>query len=180
MGLRRTYLSIGNVRGMRSSSSQLGETHVVPRLRGQGLWDLNWLTARCSGRSTFLASVGRLFAAEREIVSTLAGDMDKGELRRAWDEVQEKIRPVLMEEWDPIGVNDVPEAADEYDGYIGGIYVLLRDGASDEQIAQHLSEIETKTMGLAPVERNGYLPLIARLRSLDLPTFFYPRNLDGG
>jgi hypothetical protein len=106
--------------------------------------------------------------------------MDKDELRRVWDEVQEKIRPVLMAEWDPIGVNDVPEAADEYDGYIGGIYALLRDGASDERIAQHLSEIETKTMGLPEVERNGYRPLIARLRSIDLPTFFYPRNLDGG
>jgi len=98
--------------------------------------------------------------------------MDKDELRRVWDEVQEKIRPVLMEEWDPIGVNDVPEAADEYDGYIGGIYALLRDGASDERIAQHLSEIETKTMGLPEIERNGYRPLIARLRSIDLPTFF--------
>jgi hypothetical protein len=106
--------------------------------------------------------------------------MDKRELRRAWDEIHEKIRPVLMEEWDPIGVHDVPEAADEYDGYIGGIYSLLRDGASDERIAQHLSEIETKTMGLSPVERGGYQPLIAKLRFLDLPGFSYPRNLDGG
>ena len=106
--------------------------------------------------------------------------MDKRELRRAWDEIQTRMRPVLMEDWDPIGVSDVPEAADEYDGYIGGLYALLRDGASDERIAQHLSEIETKTMGLDPIGRNGYRPLIARLRSLDLPRFFYPRNLDGG
>jgi hypothetical protein len=106
--------------------------------------------------------------------------MDKGELRRAWDEIQTRMRPVLMEDWDPIGVSDVPEAADEYDGYIEGIYVLLRDGASDERIEQHLSEIETKTMGLGPNARNDYGPLIARLRSLDLPRFFYPRNLDGG
>jgi hypothetical protein len=106
--------------------------------------------------------------------------MDKRELRRAWDDIQEQIRPVLMEEWDPIGVNEVPEAADEYDGYIGGIYALLRDGASDERLAEHLSEIETKTMGLSPVERGGYQRLIANLRSLDLPKFSYPRNLDGG
>ena len=106
--------------------------------------------------------------------------MDKEELRRVWDWVQAKIRPVLMEEWDPLGVNDVPEAADEYDSYIGGIYALLRDGAADERIAQHLSEIETKTMGLPDGERNGYRPLIARLRSIDLPRFFYPRNIDGG
>ena len=36
-----------------------------------------------------------------------------------------------MEEWDPIGVSDTPEAADEYDGYIGGIYELLERGASE-------------------------------------------------
>jgi hypothetical protein len=106
------------------------------------------------------------------------GTMDKTELRRAWDEIQAKIRPVLMDDWDPIGVNDVPEAADEYDGYIGGIYVLLRDSASDERIVQHLREIETKTMGLEPIDRNGYRHLIARLRSLDLPVFFYPGDID--
>lgn len=106
--------------------------------------------------------------------------MGNEELRRAWDEIREKIRPVLMEAWDPIGVKDVPEAADEYDGYIGGIYTLLRDGASDERIAQYLSEVETKTMGLAPVDRSGYQPLLAKLRGLRLPQFFYPRHLDGG
>jgi hypothetical protein len=31
------------------------------------------------------------------------------------------IRRILMSEWDPIGVNDTPEAADEYDGYIGPV-----------------------------------------------------------
>ena len=85
-----------------------------------------------------------------------------------------------MEDWDPIGVSDVPEASDEYDGYVGGMYALLRDGASDERIAQHLSEIETRTMGLAPIDSSRYGPLIARLRSLDLPRFFYPRDIDGG
>jgi hypothetical protein len=36
-------------------------------------------------------------------------------------EVRRNIRRVLMERWDPIGVNGIPEAQDEYDSYIGGV-----------------------------------------------------------
>jgi len=58
------------------------------------------------------------------------------------------IRKSLMAHWDPIGVSDVPEAADEYDGYISEICELLKSGASDKKIADHLRTIETEQMGL--------------------------------
>ena len=32
------------------------------------------------------------------------------------------IHDVLIEEWDPIGVGGVPEAQDEYDAYVPGVY----------------------------------------------------------
>lgn len=90
--------------------------------------------------------------------------------KRQVREIKKRIRSVLMEEWDPIGVKGIPEAADEYDGYVWGVYVLLRDGASDAQLAHHFANIETERMGLtrsAGADRhNG---LIRRLRSLDLP-----------
>jgi len=38
-------------------------------------------------------------------------DKDRFRIR----EIQNKIRRVLMNEWDPISINDLPEAADEYD-----------------------------------------------------------------
>jgi hypothetical protein len=38
--------------------------------------------------------------------------------------IQESIREILLRDWDPIGVNDVPEAQDEYDSYVGGVYRL--------------------------------------------------------
>ena len=41
---------------------------------------------------------------------------------------------VLLHDWDPIGVQNVPEAHDEYDSYVSGIYQLLASGASDERI----------------------------------------------
>jgi hypothetical protein len=35
------------------------------------------------------------------------------------------IRQILLRDWDPIGVADVAEAQDEYDGYISKIHGML-------------------------------------------------------
>ena len=63
-------------------------------------------------------------------------------------EFQEAIRQVLLHDWDPIGVSDIPEAHDEYDSYVGGIYRLLASGASEYQIIERLYNLETVSMGL--------------------------------
>jgi hypothetical protein len=42
-------------------------------------------------------------------------------------ESRARVREILMREWDPIGVSGVPEAADEYDRYVGTVYVMLMD-----------------------------------------------------
>jgi hypothetical protein len=59
----------------------------------------------------------------------------------------QELRRLLMEYWDPIGVKASPEAVDEYDGYRGGVMQLLRDGASSQAIAEHLSRVEQERMG---------------------------------
>jgi hypothetical protein len=66
-----------------------------------------------------------------------------------------------MEHWDPIGVSDVPEAADEYDRYLGGVYRLLECHATDEAIASHLRKIEVEWMGLVELDESR-LPSIAQ------------------
>jgi len=53
-----------------------------------------------------------------------------------------------MSEWDLIGVRDIPEAADEYDMYIGGMYGLIASGASVEEIERHLRAIEVERIEL--------------------------------
>ena len=63
-----------------------------------------------------------------------------------------------MAKRDPIGVSDVPEAADEYDRYIGEVYDLLKSGATDKEIARYLIEIETDRMGLTDKSGNPLLP----------------------
>jgi hypothetical protein len=78
-------------------------------------------------------------------------------------EIESAIRGVLMKKWDPINVKDEPGAADEYDGYIWGVYGLLRRGASDEEIAEHLHKIETGKMGFTDREGTPFVPAQALL-----------------
>jgi hypothetical protein len=61
-----------------------------------------------------------------------------------------KIREVLMRKWDPIGVCDRVDAQDEYDAYLGKVYVMLMDEhATAEAIAAYLLEVATGRMGLS-------------------------------
>jgi len=60
-----------------------------------------------------------------------------------------RVRDLLMREWDPIGVFGVREAADEYDSYVGEVYVMLMDQrSSTEAIATYLFDIAINRMGL--------------------------------
>ena len=63
-----------------------------------------------------------------------------------------------MAEWDPIGINDVPEAADEYDSYIGGVYDLLAQGASQDSIRAYLRQIEIDQMEMVNASGEPLLP----------------------
>lgn len=91
-------------------------------------------------------------------------------------EIRRRIRQVLMGQWDPIGVSEIPEAADEYDGYIGDIYELLKQGASTRDISTYLLKIEVDRMGM--VDATGSPLLGADTRSAaastlkDLSHFF--------
>lgn len=82
-------------------------------------------------------------------------------------EIREKIRQVLLHEWDPIGVGDTPEAQDEYDSYVGGVYRLLASGASEYRIIEHLYNIETVSMGLNG-NREGLKGVAEKLARLDV------------
>jgi hypothetical protein len=75
--------------------------------------------------------------------------LDKYESRR----IKTEIRHVLINVWDPIGIKDEPNARDEYDSYLGDVFDLLIQGATDDSIGSHLHEIVTVRMCLnAPKE----------------------------
>ena len=58
------------------------------------------------------------------------------------------IKEALLKEWDPIGVRDIPEAKNEYDGYVSVICRMLGERQSKEKIFEYLWWAETEHMGL--------------------------------
>jgi hypothetical protein len=90
--------------------------------------------------------------------------IDKYESRR----IRVEIRHVLMDVWDPIGIKYEPNAQDEYDGYLGGVYELLVGKASDEQIQDHLWRIVTERMALS-AKKDDMADTVRVLRRIQLP-----------
>lgn len=62
--------------------------------------------------------------------------------------LSERVRQILIHEWDPIGIADVPEAQDEYDSYVAEVRAMLLHQVSKKSIVKHLWRIETDAMGL--------------------------------
>ena len=64
------------------------------------------------------------------------------DLYRAVDEVLHYL-------WDPIGISSIPEARDEYHGYLPHVFGMVRSGADEAAIATYLGEVVTERMGLS-------------------------------
>ena len=59
------------------------------------------------------------------------------------------MRRLLMA-WDPIGVSDIPEAADEYDCMISPLLHLLFEGADARSLADWIRHERSSHFGLRP------------------------------
>jgi len=67
--------------------------------------------------------------------------------------IQNSIRKILFEDWNPIGINDDgPE--DEYDSYIGGVYRILASQGSEDDLINYLYEMEIEKMGVPEHNKN--------------------------
>lgn len=99
------------------------------------------------------------------------GDKDQSREKR------NAVRQILMSEWDPIGVNDTPEAADEYDGYIGPLLDLLNARASSDEVAEYLQTVEIERMGLADALGNPLLPAQVRSAAVQSLRLLIPDGL---
>ena len=63
-------------------------------------------------------------------------------------ELYRRVDEVLHYVWDPIGVSDIPEARDEYYGYLPQIYSMVKSNCSINSIAVELRKIIIEQIGL--------------------------------
>ena len=64
------------------------------------------------------------------------------------DRVSKKVREILLNDWDPIGIAGIRQAADEYDRYVAPIARMVVAGNSILDLSKYLIGIEVETMGL--------------------------------
>jgi hypothetical protein len=62
--------------------------------------------------------------------------------------LHQEIRRILMQDWDPIGVQEIPEAYDEYDSYVPTIYSMLITQKPLAELFEYLVWLESEHMGL--------------------------------
>jgi hypothetical protein len=65
-------------------------------------------------------------------------------------ELHQRADEVLHYLWDPIGVSGVPQARDEYDGYLAQVFGMLVDSKGKGAISSYLVNVEEERMGLTP------------------------------
>ncbi len=61
------------------------------------------------------------------------------------------VKKILWEDWDPIGINVISSAKDEYDSYAPKVYRLLIENKNQKEvIAEFLTYIDTELIGNSP------------------------------
>ena len=83
-------------------------------------------------------------------------------------EIQHSIAEVLLRNWDPIGVRDHPQAQDEYDPYVGGVYRLIASGATARELAEHLARVEAEQLGFQDTDPKMLIPVAEKLLKLNV------------
>jgi hypothetical protein len=61
---------------------------------------------------------------------------------------REAIRLALLNDWDPIGVRDIPAAHDEYNSYVPTLYMMLISRKPEHEVFDYLWWLETEHMAL--------------------------------
>lgn len=82
------------------------------------------------------------------------------------DSLLATVQEILFREWDPIGINDNELCRDEYDSYAPVICRWLQAGIDESQLAAHLSQIQTESMGMSVTDNALHHRIARRLIAL--------------
>lgn len=78
---------------------------------------------------------------------------DKKRSHKKINDLRARVREILMNEWDPIGIAAIPGTSDEYDSYVSKICTMLMEEQADVyRITAYLDRIATQSMRLSPSE----------------------------
>jgi hypothetical protein len=75
---------------------------------------------------------------------SVKSDAMEDTLKHAFNQIDE----ILWNDWDPLGVNGISEARDEYHSYVWKVVDFKLKGVDAETITQYLLQVETVQMGL--------------------------------
>lgn len=74
-----------------------------------------------------------------------------------------RIDEILWKDWDPIGISDMPQARDEYYGYLPHVFSLALDNQPAEKIAEYLHWVASERMGLAESTVAAHLAIAEKI-----------------
>lgn len=80
--------------------------------------------------------------------------------------IQESIRQVLLERWDPIGIAEFTGCRDEYDSYIAPLYRILVGSRLENDLIESLRRIEKEEFGVGPSDARLLRPVAVELLQL--------------
>jgi hypothetical protein len=79
------------------------------------------------------------------------------------DAVRDKIRDVLLDDWDPSNAARFDAARHEYDTYIDPLYALIRAGGDEDAVVQYLHERERESMCFPSLGTQRLRPVARKL-----------------
>lgn len=81
--------------------------------------------------------------------------------------IEETVKEILLNEWDPIGVKSNPKAKTEYDTYALRIVGMLYNGTDEAKITAFLKDLIVNNFGLNYDEK---LTKIISKKLISIPT----------
>lgn len=74
------------------------------------------------------------------------------DVKREFRRLEPLVSEVLWRHWDPLDLNENPEARSEYDAYVPRVIGAIMRGANALEIASLLTEISEEMMGIPEPE----------------------------